>query len=338
MPERASVNELLQFGLESTLQTLVAANRQMALFEVIATGEYDPKPHAGEGRKQSVVVLPNKDFVSAKWSSKGNAGDAVSYTEIVYPLSCLYGRPTPGTVGTNGKSWTFDAPLQGSPANPIASYSVEQGQAAHAHKFAGFVFTGITIKGTRDGVTATGDAFAALMSTNATLTAGPTKLALDPILGADWTVTRDPTSGALGTTTLARCFEWEYSYTNVYGMLWPGNKVASLNTWATLVELDPKHTARIKVEADAAGDTGFSDVRAGTTEFYRFDCKGAAFPAPDAAFNRELKIDIAGKVNASIPLTDGNDLLEEDILLEVCEDTVWGHAALIVATNLLAAL
>ncbi len=338
MPERAGVNELLQFGLETTLGTAVAASKQMALFEMVATGELDLKPHAGEGRKQSVVVLPNKDFVTVKWSTKGNAGDAVSYTEVVYPLSALFGRPTPGTIGTNGKSWTFDAPLQGSPANPIASFSVEQGQAAHAHKFAGLVFSGITIKGTRDGVTATGDAFAQILSTGITITAAPTKLLLDPILGADWTVTRDPTSGALGTTQLTRVFEWEYSYTNVYGMLWPGNKVASNNTWATLVELDPKHTARIKVEADAAGDTGFSDARAGATQFYRFDCLGAALPAPDAAFKRELKIDIAGKVNASIPLTDGNDLLEEDIMLEVVEDTTWNHAALIVATNLLAAL
>src|SRR5260221_1597888 len=182
MPERASVNELLQFGLESTLGVAVAASKQMALFEMVATGELDLKPHAGEGRKQSVVVLPNKDFVTVKWSTKGNTGDALSYTEAPYIFSSLMGRPTPCTVGTNGKSWTFDAPLQGSPANPSASFSVEQGQAAHAHKFAGLVFSGITIKGTRDGVTATGDAFAQILSTGITITASPTKLLLDPIL------------------------------------------------------------------------------------------------------------------------------------------------------------
>lgn len=340
MPERASVNELLQLGLESVVGTAVAANRQMALFEVVATGEYDPKPFAGEGRKQAAAVLPNKDWVTAKWSTKGNAGDAVSYTEIVYVLASLFGRPTPTTHagGTNSKDWTFDAPLQGSPANPTATYTAQQGSAAHAHQFAGFLFTDITIKGNRDGVSASGSCIAQTLTTNNALSSSPTKLLTDPILGADWTVYRDTTSAGLGTTQLLRVFEWEYAYTNVWGVIWPGNKVASGNTWAALVELDPKHTARIKVEADAQGDTGFSDVRAGTTEFYRIDCKGQVFVAPDNAINRELKIDIAGKVNAAIPLTDGNDLLEEDILLEVVEDTTWGHAALIVATNLVAAL
>lgn len=325
-------------GLESVFLTAVPANRQMAMIEMVATGEYDPKALAGQGRKQAGVVLPNKDWTSVKWSTKGNTGDALSYTESPYILSTLFGRPTPSTVGTNGKAWTYDAPLQGSPANPIASYSIEQGSAAHAHKYAGFIFTGITIKGNRDGVTASGDAIASILGTNATLTASPTKLLLDPILGADWTVYRDPLSANLGTTVLARCFEWEYNYTNVYGVIWPGNKAASLNTYAAIVELDPVHTARVKVEADAAGDTGFSDVRAGATQFYRFDCLGQAFPAPDAAFKRELKIDFAGKVNASIPLTDGDDLLEQEILLECAEDTTWGHSALIVATNLLATL
>jgi len=209
---------------------------------------------------------------------------------------------------------------------------------AHAHKFAGLIFTDITIKGTREGVTASGGIIAQVLNTNATLTASPTKLLTDPVLGADWTVYRDATSAGLGTTQLLRAFEWEYAYTNVFGVIWPGNKAASNNTWAALVELDPKHTARIKVEADAQGDTGFADVRAGTTEFYRIDCKGQVFAAPDGAINREIKIDLAGKVGDKIGLTDGNDLLEEELILEVVEDTGWSHSALIVVTNLLATL
>jgi len=67
----------------------------MAMLEVVATGEFDPKKFGGEGRKQAAAVLPNKDWTTAKWSTKGNDGDAVSYTEIIYPLSCLYGRRTP---------------------------------------------------------------------------------------------------------------------------------------------------------------------------------------------------------------------------------------------------
>ena len=338
MAERAAVNELIQMGLEATVGTAVAASKQMAMLEITLTGEYDPKAHAGEGRKNSIAVLPNKDWASGKWSSKGNTGDAVSYTEMIYMLSSLFGRPTPSAVGTNGKAWLFDAPLQGSPANPISTYTLQQGSAFRAHQVAGFFFTSVTLKGTRDGVSATGDCIAQTITLNNTLTAAPTKLLLDPVIGADWTVYRDTTSAGLGTTQLLRVFEWEYAYTNVFGVLWPGNKVASANTWAAIVELMPKHTARFKVEADAQGDTGFTDVRAGGTEFYRIDMKGQALPAPDGAFNREYKIDLAGKVNAAIPFTDGNDLLEEDILLEVVEDTTWGHAAQHTVTNLIAAL
>ena len=339
MAERAAVNELLQLGLESVLGTAVAANRQMAMLDLVPTGEFDPKRFAGQGRKQDGAVLPNKDWTSLAWSTKGNDGDSLSYTEIVYVLSSLFGRPTPTTHagGTNSKDWVFDAPLQGI-VNPTASYTAQQGQAAHAHQIAGLVFTGITIKGTRDGVSASGNAIAQIFTTNQTLTATPTKLAMDPVLGADWTVYRDPTSGALGTTQLLRCFEWEYIYDSVYAVIWPGNKVASNNTWATIVEMQPKHTLKLKVEADAQGDTGFADVRAGTTEFYRIDMKGQLFPAPDGAINREIKIDCAGKVGEKMPVTDGNDLLEEEIPLAVVEDTGWGHAATITTTNLLSAL
>lgn len=347
MPERAAVNELVQLGLESTLGTATAANRQMALLELVPTVDLDIKKYAGQGRKQAGAALSNKDFTDVKWSTKGNQDDALSYSEFIYIMSSLMGRPTPSTHagGTNVKDWTYDAPLQGPIVNPVASYTGQQGSSVRAHQFAGLVFASITIKGARDGVTASGDAKAQIFLPNQTITAAPTKIRLDPVLGADWTIYRDPTFGALGTTALLRAFEWEYVYSNVFGILWPGNKVGSQNTWAALVELDPTHTAKILCEADAQGDTGITDARAGTTEFFRIDMKGALFTAADgtlgagdSAINREIKIDLAGKIGEKIQVKDGHDVLEEELPLEVVEDTGWGHAALIVATNMLAAL
>src|SRR5690349_10595669 len=115
MPERAAVNETIQLGLETTLGTAVPANRLMAMLEMVPDIELDLKQFAGQGRQNAAVVLANKDFVTGKYSSKGNDGDALSYVEAIYPLASLYGRPTPATHagGTNVKDWLFDAPLAG---------------------------------------------------------------------------------------------------------------------------------------------------------------------------------------------------------------------------------
>ena len=347
MPERAAVNETIQLGLETTLGTAVPANRLMAMLEMVPDLELDPKAFAGQGRQQAAVALSNKDFVTGKYSSKGNDGDAVSYIELLYIMSALMGRPTPTThpTGTNVKDWLFDAPLTGDPANPVATYTAQQGSAARAHQYAGTIFTGIQIKGTRDGVSMSGSYVAQKVTDGATLTASPTRLNLDPVLGADWTVYRDATNGALGTTQLLRVFEWTYTYEGVWAVLWPGNKVASNNTWATIVRMYPKHELELKQEADAQGMAALTDARAGTTEFIRIDMQGRLFTAADgtlgagdSALSREIKMDMAAKVTDKIGLADGNDLLEATVKYTVVDDVTWQHAAQITVTNLITAL
>lgn len=347
MPERAAVNETIQLGLESVLGTAVPSNKLMAMLEMVPDIELDMKQFTGQGRQQAAVVLPNKDFVTGKYSSKGNDGDAVSYIELLYVLSALYGRPTPTThpTGTNVKDWLFDAPLAGDPANPVATYTAQQGSAARAHQYAGLIYTGIQMKGTRDGVSMSGSYVAQKVTDGATLTVSPTRLNLDPVLGADWTVYRDPTNAALGTTQLLRVFEWTYTYDAVWAVLWPGNKAASNNTWATIVRMMPKHELEIKQEADAQGMAALTDARAGTTEFIRVDMQGRVFSAADGTLgagdnllSREIKMDMAAKVSDKISLADGNDLLEATVKYTVVEDTTWNHAAQITVTNLITAL
>src|SRR5262249_16263407 len=158
--------------------------------------------------------------------------------------------------------------------------------------------------GTRDGVSASGAYVAQKVTDGITLTASPTRLLLSPVLGADWTVYRDATSGGLGSTQLLRVFEWEYAYTDCWAVLWPGNRAASANTWATIVRTLPSHTLTLKVEADAAGMSSLTDARANTntTEFVRIDCVGGLLTAADGTLgagdntiNREVKIDCAVK-------------------------------------------
>lgn len=347
MPERAAVNELLQLGIETTAGTSVAANKAMALLEMVPDLELDMQAFAGQGRQQAAITLSNMDYVTGKYSSKGNDGDALSYFESPYILSALMGKPTPATHagGTNVKDWVFDAPLTGDPANPVATFTTEQGSSARAHKHSYTLFRGITIKGNRQGVTMSGTYVAQKVVDGVTLTASPTKIRMSPVLGADWTVYRDATSGGLGTTQQLRVFEWEYVYDDVYAIIWPGNKAASANTYAAHVRKFPKHTLTLKVEADAQGLSPLADARAGTIEYIRIDCVGGLFTALDGTLGagdstiaREFKIDAACMVGDKIALADGDDLLEDTVIYRVVEDTAWGHAALLTATNLLAAL
>jgi hypothetical protein len=81
--------------------------------------------------------------------------------------------------------------------------------------------------------------------------------------------------------------------------------------------------------------TGLTDLRAGTTEFFRFECIGDIL---EGSITRKFIVDFAAKYSGKVDVADGDDVLEATYALELVEDATWTHAAMITAVNTQTAL
>lgn len=334
MAERLAVTKGTQIGVETTSGTAVPADKALQMLMIDLTVETETKSFRGNGRQFANTVRINKDSTSGKWDMKDADGTpAASYSELVYPLSSVFGAATITTpVGaTNARQWEWDVALTG--PTTAKTFSVEQGDAVRAHKVAYGLFTGVNIKADREGVEASGNFIAQKLTDNATLTSTPTLLPITPILGNQWTLYRDTTSAGLGTTALTRVYNVEVDTGDIYNPHWPGNR--SNTSFATHTQVAPKPTLKITMQADTAGMGGLTDIRAGTIEYFRFECIG---PEVESGQNQSLIIDMACMYRDPIPFKDGEDVLEVEYMLDIVEDTTWTHAMIIDLVNALTAL
>jgi hypothetical protein len=336
MAERMSVNKGAQIGAESVPGTGVAANKALQLLDLDFAAEFDTKAFTGNGRQFVNTVRRNKDWTSGKWDMKSNEGTpAASYSELVYPWSAVHGAATITTPGggTISRQWAWDVALTG--PTTAKTFTVEQGDSVRAHKAAYVLPTGWNLKADREGVGASGNFIAQALSDGISMTNAPTLLPITPILGADWTLYRDSTSGGIGGTALSRVYSVELDYPDIYAASWPGNQAAATNSFATHVQVAPKPVLKITQQADTTGMTGLADIRAGTTEYFRFQCVGALI---EGAINQKLIIDCAAQYADKIEIKDGDDVVEVTYILTIVEDTTWTHAMLLKLINTLTAL
>jgi hypothetical protein len=295
MPERATIGQTQQLGLETTEGTAVAAGKQLqslsfALSPVIETSRFK-----GMGAKFDALVTPGKD------SSAADISGQATYDEIVYLLCSALKKVTPTVSGTTGQLWTIE------PSNitedTVATYTVEQGSSVRAQKAAGVVVTDFSITFNRDSVEIGGTAMGQLFQDGITLTATPTALPLVPILPAQVSVYLDPTGAALGTTKLLRVLEVEIGFGSRFGPLWPLN--ASLASYAAHIETEPDATLRLLMEADAAGMAQLPTLRAGSTSFIRVEAVGGVIGAGPATYKATFDVPVKWEALNSLDDQDG---------------------------------
>src|SRR4249920_1828664 len=122
-PERSTINQTLQFGLEATPGTNVAATKLIQCFQIVLGAMADVAPFEATGRKYPTIVIENSEWV------EGTLAGEFDYNGIVYALSGVCGAATSivahGASAT-AKDWLFVPPLTGS-VQP-QTYTIEQGE------------------------------------------------------------------------------------------------------------------------------------------------------------------------------------------------------------------
>ena len=173
------------------------------------------------------------------------------------------------------------------------------------------------------------------ISDGITMTASPTTVALVPVVGKNVNVFIDSTSGGLGTTQYTRFFSIEYKYEGGFEAFWPLNRANT--SFTGHVDLPPKNTVKIILEADSQGMGLLSSVQSGSFLYLRVDAQG---PIIEAAIPYALQHDIAIKLTNVDPFSDDSGIFAIGFEGEVMEDSAWGsgQSQKLTITNVLTAL
>lgn len=260
MPERSSLTQGVQMGVEATPGTNVAANKKFISIGAEPAVEMDPQRFKPMGSKYNTVVTPGKEWVTADLSGIG------SYSELIWFLSSVVVTPgAPTTVDTSGRVWTFVSAA--SAEDTVKTFTVEQGGVVRAHKFNYGLVTELELTINRDGIEVGGEMIGQRLSDNITLTVTPTTPPEVPMLPTDFDVFLDATSAALGTTKLLRVLEATITLGDRFGPVWPIN--STLSSFAAHVETEPNAQVTLLMEADAEGMAQLTQMRGGSTKFLR---------------------------------------------------------------------
>lgn len=327
MPERSTISQVVQIGVETTEGTSVAANKLLQALGISPSLQAETQDFRPQGYKYRTLVVPGKEWVEADLEG------LATFNEIIYPLASLISAPVTTVVQTTGQQHVF---TPSSTAEDAAkSFTVEQGSAVRAHKFVGGVVSACGMEFTRESIELSGSMIGTGFTDGITLTAAPTAIALQPMLPAQVNVYLDPTSAALGTTKLLRALATGFNLSDKYGPLWTLN--SAVTGYAARIETEPTAEGHLLVEADAAGMGMLTHLRAGATRFLRIEVVDTALIGAGPA-TYSFKADFAIKFNAASEFEDSDGVYAVDWPFTIVHDGTWGKAMQFTVVNALATL
>lgn len=334
--ERTTINQKAQIGAEATtaLGTPVAASKLLECFDWTMSINGDVNFYTPTGHKYASSQEENTEWVDI------TLGGNLDYNGVIYPLASVMGNVSAVThlASVTAKDWIFTPPITGSIVP--RTYTVQQGDSVRAHQVAYCIFTDFGYKGDRKNFTISGKGIGQPISDGATLTSSPTTVALAPVPAKQFNVYLDPTSSALGTTQLTRALSVDYSMTGTYGPLFVLNR-SSLGFTAH-VDMAPKASIKLKLEADASGMALLGYLQTGVTYYLRVQAQSTATIASDGPgpIYNTFTHDMAVKVNKPTAFSDDQGVFAIEWELDIVEDATWntGQAQTITVTNLIAAL
>lgn len=323
MPERATLYQVTQLGVEATPGTAVAANRLLQSISIEPGISADISTFRPNGGKFATVAALGKEFTEAKISG------APTYDELTYLLAGLLVKPTPVQVTPpSGLAyrWTF-TPNQSGP-DTIATYTVEQGSSVRAQKFAYGLVSELTLSFSRDEVSLDGSMIGQAIQDGITMTASPTAIAIVPVLPTQIDAYLDSTAGGIGTTRLTRLLSAELKISDRFGSVWPLDSTQA--SYAAHVETAPTAELTMRLEADAQGMALLSAMRQGQRRYVRLRATG---PTIEGATNYMLTIDLCGTVSDVGDYSDEDGVYAIEWTLQATYDGAWGKALTVELVN-----
>lgn len=333
MPERSTISQVVQIGVETTPGTAVAASKRLTGMSIEPNPEAEMDQFRPMGQKYNALSILNKEWVEADISGKP------TYTEIVYPLSSLLKSVTPtqimdGATPTGAYTWLFEP--SSTEEDTVKTFTVEQGGSVRAHRFAYGLVNELGLTFSREGTDLSGTMLGRRITDAITLTASPTDVPLVPIIPSQVDIFLDTTSAGIGATKLTRVASVEWGLSGRFNPLWILD--SSQASFAGHVEGEPDLSSTISLMADATGMAFLDRMRDGATRFMRIRATGEQIYAGGTPVNHSLTIDMAVKVADPGGFSDEDGVYNSEWDLVGVHDATWGRAFRITVVNNLASL
>jgi hypothetical protein len=246
---RSSSNQEVQVAVEATRGTGVPATKLLTAFTWTLGGKPVTKQFRGTGRQYDSASALLYTESSGKISGPGD------FSEMVYPLSSLFGSGSPvlHAASVAAYDWTWTPPLTGSYASNAKSLTVEMGDVVDAEKYTFLVCTsfGYSINRKQE-MTIDADAISQDFTDGITKTASPTRVAQYPIVGSQFNLYLDSTSAGIGTTQLIDPLKIDFKASDYYEGYYPINRATGNGSYTDIKDKAKKNEFSMTLQANAA--------------------------------------------------------------------------------------
>jgi len=292
MPDRASILEILELGVEVTPGTSVPSSvkLQSLMMDLDTAITFDRIAPSGD--LFDTIAAPRQEYAT------GSLSGYPSYPELAWVFSNVLGAATITTPSgaTTARRW-FWKPSSSVPWTP-RTWTIRRGVAGNTAESAAYgLLTGVGMSFSATAQpTISGDLFARALDYTATVGAtGLTIPSVVPILPGQVCVYLDPTFAALGTTRLTRDFAAGFEIAGLNGPFWPLD--CTITSFGGHVPLKPgTTTATLQLGNDTQGRALVPSMRAGTTQYVRIEATGPQIDVGPPPVNHRLRVDMALKV------------------------------------------
>ena len=332
MPERATINEVVQIGIEGTAGVAAVANRLLLSTSIELKGAGNINEFAPAGYKFATDTAIGKE-----WATGDISQEVADYEALAYLLAgCVRYAGTPtlqaGTAVTAGSAYTWTFTPSSASEDTIKTYTVEQGSSVRAHKAPYGLVNGLEISFDREKVSVSGDLIGAQLQDGITLSTLSGTVSSVPILPNTIDVYMDSVAGSIGTTKLTRAFSGSFKYGDRFSTGWPLNSAGT--SFAFHVEKKPSAELRLTVEADAAGMALLSAARTSATRYFRIAATGGTIlNQGGTAYRYLLQIDTYAEVVEPVAFSDEDGVYAAQFTLRPIHDSTLGRAFQITLRN-----
>jgi len=257
--------QVVQLGVESVVGTSPSGGAQKLLtgLNLSIDPDYGHTEYAASGHRFDALSVPSQE------KSKIKGDGPLTYTEVIYPKSGVFGPATISTPagGRNARKHLYAPTLTGV-INP-QTYQVQKGDAVQARQVNYGTFTDYGLAASRKETKISVGGFGQQIQDGVALTASPTAIGLVPVEPLDWNIYLDYLAGNIGQSKLTRCFAANFGYTGAYGDAWPMDR--SQASFATIANLKPSLAVSLMLAADSTLANIWAAARAAGKVYIRYE-------------------------------------------------------------------
>ena len=312
---RASVNRIVQCGVEVTKGTGVSANKVLPTMNLQLSRTIDVQQFRAQGFKLPTAAPIVHDF------GGGTLDGPMNFTEIVYPLSTIVDPviTTPGGA-TLARKWLFTALATG--ANAFKTLTIQEGDSTAALQMVYCLLTEFGVNYSDSGATISGTVLGRTPTT-ASLSSTPATIAQLPGTARGVDVYMDAIGGTIGTTKVASAKVATFNVSNLQAPNWVLN--TTYQSFIDTVEVVPTIGGMFGMEFDAQARALYDAVIAASNpvKLIRLLITG---PLIEGSTYYTLKVDFAAQVIGTVS-TDYDGVYGYEFTLLPQYNSTYGNKA-----------